>query len=105
MRIDGGTQATVTNSVASGNTVHGFLAMGTAAGPAQLTLESSVASNNASNGVRSFQAGAVIRLSNTLITGNLTGLSVSSGEIISAGNNSVFGNGTDGSPTSTVPQI
>ena len=58
--------------------------------------------------MRSDLTGALIRLSNTLITNN-TGnglLSNGGGLIVSFGNNSVGGNGVaDGTPTSTVPQI
>ncbi len=65
-----------------------------------------MASNNGTNGVRADQAGSTIRLSNTLITNNAgNGLSVNGGAIVSFGNNSVDGNGVNGSPTSTLPQI
>jgi hypothetical protein len=49
----------------------------------------------------------VFPLSNTLITSNSTGLSsADGGQILSFGNNSVEGNGTNGVPTSAVtPQI
>ena len=104
MRVEGGTQATVARSSATGNATNGFIAVGTAVGAAQISLESTVASNNGSNGVRADQAGSTIRLSNTLITNNVgNGLSVNGGAIVSFGNNSVDGNGVNGSPTSTVP--
>lgn len=105
LRIEGGTQATVNHSVATGNTVHGFIAEGTAVGAAELNLESSMSSNNGTNGVRAFQNGAIIRISNMVITGNQNGLSSNAASIISFGNNSVAGNVVDGSPTSTIPQI
>jgi hypothetical protein len=95
----------VNRSIATGNSTHGFLAMGTAVGAAVLNLESSVSSNNGLNGVRSFQAGAVVRISNMIISGNQNGLSSNAAAIISFGNNSVSGNTVDGSPTSTIPQI
>jgi hypothetical protein len=56
--------------------------------------------------VRAFQAGATITISNMIITNNIqNGLLLSGGVITSFGNNSVSGNGVDGSPTSTIPQI
>lgn len=107
MRIEGGTEATVSRSISSGNITNGFIAFGSAVGPAVLNLESSVSSDNGANGVRSDQAGATIRISNVTITDNAqNGLMVNGGgAIVSFGNNSVAGNAIDGSPTSTVPRI
>lgn len=107
IRIEGGTQAVVSRSVASGNSTNGFLAVGTAIGSAELHLESSVSSNNAAAGVRADNAGATIRISQCAVTGNVQNglLTNGAGAIVSSGNNSVFGNGIDGSPTSTVPTI
>lgn len=106
LQVEGGSLVSAVRTSANGNLTNGFLAMGTAVGAAVIDLESSVASNNGSNGVRAFQAGGTIRLSNTIITGNAgSGLSVNAGAIISFGNNSVDGNGVNGSPTSTVPLL
>jgi hypothetical protein len=106
MRVEGGTMAVVHRSIATGNVTNGFIAVGTAVGAAVLNLEASVSSNNGTNGVRADQAGATIRISNTTITDNAgNGLSINAGAIVSSGNNTVLGNGVNGSPTSTVPQI
>ena len=107
MRIEGGTRATVVDSVATGNITNGFIAVGTAVGAAVLNVESSSSSHNGTNGVRADQAGAIIRISDTQIKDNLgNGLSINGGgAIVSFGNNSVDGNGVNGSPTSTLPQI
>lgn len=107
LRIEGGTQATGTRTFASGNNTNGFIAVGTAVGTAVLNLESGASSNNGANGVRADQNGATIRISTMVITDNLgNGLSVNGGgAIVSSGNNTVLGNGVDGSPTSTIPQI
>jgi hypothetical protein len=106
MRVEGGTTAVVHRSAATGNATNGFIAVGTAVGAAVINLESSVSSNNGTNGVRADQAGSVVRISNTAVTDNAaTGLSVNGGAIVSSGNNTVLGNGANGSPTSTVPQI
>ena len=106
LRVEGGTLTTARRTFASGNSTNGFIAVGTAVGAAVLNLESGGSSNNGNNGVRSDQAGATIRISNMIITDNVqNGLSVNLGAIVSSGNNTVLGNGVDGSPTSTIPQI
>jgi hypothetical protein len=106
LRIEGGTVATVVRSSANGSVTNGFIAAATAVGSATLNLYSSEASNNGGNGVRVDQAGAVIRISDMTITNNVgRGLFINGGAIVSFGNNSILGNGTDGSPTSTVPQV
>jgi hypothetical protein len=73
----------------------------------RVNLESSVVSNNGINGVRAFGNGTTIRISSMVVTGNVsTGLSTgSAGIIVSFGNNSIAGNGVDGSPTTTIPLI
>lgn len=107
MRIEGGTQAVVNRTVATGNNTQGFLAVGTAPGAAELNLNDCVSSNNAAAGVRTDNAGATVRISGCMITGNVQNGLLANGAsaIISFGNNSVEGNGVDGSPTSTVPTI
>lgn len=107
MRVEGGSKVSVTDSVASGNNTNGFVAVGTAVGSAELSIESSTASNNTLGGVRADQVGATVFISNMSISGNGgNGLSINgAGAIVSFGNNSVAGNGVNGSPTSTVPQI
>jgi len=52
------------------------------------------------------RANSAIRISRTTVTRNQTGLgNASSGKIISFKNNVVHGNGTDGAPTHTFPEI
>ncbi len=52
-------------------------------------------------------SGATVRVSDTTITNNATGIAGpgggAGGQVISLGNNRLFGNGTDGSFTSIVP--
>ena len=100
----------VLDSTAGGNGTAGFRARPDA-GTAELTLESTSAVANGvgvqAGGGASAQA-ATVRLSNAYVVENVTGLSVVSGNaawtIVSFGNNQVFGNNTDGAPTSTVAQ-
>lgn len=102
MRVEGGSKVTVRDSFAGGNISNGFVALGTAVGTAELNIESSAASNNGTNGVRS-ASGAIVRISNTVVTGNVQiGLFPDGGSIVSLGNNTVVGNGLDGNPSSTI---
>ena len=96
IRVEDATRATVVGSTASGNNTNGFIASGSAF----LTLDGSVASDNVNNGINS-GAGATVRISNMVVTGNGTGLS-GGGAILSFGNNQVVGNGVDGSPTGSL---
>ena len=72
-----------------------------------------VGANDRSNGRLSLErtriaisvsAGGIVRLSNTTITDNTTGLVNSSGTILSYVNNRIFGNSTNGAPTVSVYQ-
>jgi hypothetical protein len=91
----------VSNSVASSNTNDGFMALFTA-GAAEMDLDSCKSANNGSNGVEAQGASATIRMTNCTVVGNNVGLAASGGQIISFGNNSIAGNATNGSPTSTI---
>ena len=96
-----GVNATIENSTISVCTINsGILSYGA-------TRYSDVAVRNSS--ITGCSSGvfannyARVRLSNTLITNNTTGLQAAgAGLIQSFGNNQVYGNGTDGMPTSTI---
>ena len=62
----------------------------------------SVVVNNKSLGIGAFGASATIRIGNSTVSGNGTGLAFAGGAITSYGTNKVNGNGTDGAPTNTV---
>jgi hypothetical protein len=97
LAITGGTQATVEHSWASSN-VHGFYADSGAI----LNLNDTVSFANVSTGINS-QSGAIIRLSNTTVTDNGTGLMASGGDILSYGSNRIAGNiAGNGPPTGTL---
>jgi hypothetical protein len=92
--------ATVVKSSATSNGSHGFYAdVGSI-----LNLTDSVASENPNSGVTSLTGGTV-RLSNTTVTNNGSGLTVTPGSnILSYGNNSIAGNlSNNGPPTGTLP--
>jgi hypothetical protein len=105
VRAEAGSKVTVRSSSASGNLTNGFLAV-TAAGGVELNLENVIATANVGAGVRSEGgAAAVVRISDSFLSGNANGLqSVGGGQIISFGNNRNNGNTNNGAVTSTVAQ-
>jgi hypothetical protein len=108
LRVEGNSRATVSDSTASANTTFGFHAVVPLGGttPATIILENVVASNNTTGVQAEGSAFASVRFSNAMITSNSVGLSsVTGGQLLSSVNNRVVGNGTNGSPTSTTPQI
>lgn len=104
LRVQGNSRVTATNCTATGHAGTGILA--TSSGLTQVNLDGCEASNNV-NGIRSEGAGTTVRISDTIVTNNsANGLfPTAGGAIISFGNNQVSGNGTDGAPTSTVPEM
>jgi hypothetical protein len=85
-----------TQNFFSGITVNG------AVGGTQIFGDRVTSVNNGTTGVQSNGANGIIRLSNSTVYNNGTGLQVSaSGQIISNGGNHVRGNGTDGTFTGT----
>lgn len=100
LRVEDGARVTVSNSTASGNT-NGFHVIGSAS-TAALTLENSSSTNNTAFGVLTNGGFASAVLSNTLVTGNATGIT---GTITSFGTNRILNNTTlDGTPSATVSQ-
>ena len=98
VRAEAGATASVNNSVAAGNLNGGFVALTTTTA-AVVNLSDSVSTFNLT-GVLADGANALVRLSNTVITRNGTGISSSNGGIISSfGNNKNVGNTTaNGAP-------
>ena len=104
LRAEDGASVVVRNSISTGNNANGFVALA-ASRAVDLSIENSVSSRNVAVGIYS-GALATVRLSNVFISGNNVGLqSVGGGSIISFRNNRIIGNGTDGAPTSSIPEI
>ena len=104
LRADDGARVTVHDSVATENSANGFVLAGNSAA-VELNLDDCVSTNNEQVGVKSVGAGATVRLSNTAVTNNGTGLqALNGGSIVSFGNNRIAGNITDGAPTSNQPR-
>ena len=99
LAITGGARAVVAHSSATSNAVMGFYADT----GAFLDVEDSVAFGNANTGVMAL-TGATVRLSNTTVTNNSTGLHVGFGSnILSFGSNRIAGNtGSNGAPSGIV---
>src|SRR5207253_7154901 len=69
LRAEDNSIVSVVDSVASNNVNNGFLSISTAAN-VEISIERCEASNNGTNGVATLGGNAVLRVSNTLITGN-----------------------------------
>jgi hypothetical protein len=99
LRAEDRSKTYIRNSNASGNSGNGFIANGVSSS-VEMTLDATSSVANAAAGVFSGPL-STIRISRMVVSGNGTGLFTSGGLIISTGTNAVFGNGTDGAPTST----
>lgn len=97
LHVLSGARVLVNDTTVVGHSEQGVLAVG----GAQVTLERSVVAQNGA-GIKA-TAPAQVRISDTMV-GHNTGLGLD-GPVVSFGNNRVAaGNGTDGAPSSTLPQ-
>jgi hypothetical protein len=88
---------TVRDSIVASCQSFGILA--TAGGTLNLMVEHSTVSNNLNTGVLSTGASSTVRIANSVITGNATGVGTSGGGVLrSFKNNAIKGNGADGTP-------
>jgi hypothetical protein len=100
----GAIAAALHNDTADGGNAGIVAAAGTAA--INVMVDTVTVSNNVGFGIRSVGAGATIRVTNSTVTGNATGLgSASAGALLSYQNNNVSGNTADGAPTGTVGHL
>ena len=91
-------EAAVNDSIVAGNVERGIAAFG---GTTEVTINGSAAVDN-DTGIFS-QNSAIVRIGDSTVTGNATGLAVAgNGVIASYRTNKINGNGTDGAPTSTI---
>src|SRR5262249_18378674 len=100
--VRAGSKGTIRHTMAFGNGTGFLVFSGAAAVASELNVENCVVSNN-NAGIEAAQGfGAVtVRVSNSTVTDNLTGLSAlgTMPFLLSRGNNTVEGNATDGSFT------
>jgi hypothetical protein len=91
---------TIRDSVVSGNVTTALAAAG-GSGTAELNIEGCLVANNAA-GIGAFGGAATVRVSNSIVTDNGTGLiTLFDGLLLSRVNNTVEGNGTDGNFSGT----
>ena len=100
--LSGGAIVTVKDSVSTGNTQAGFFVDNAGSVAAQLNLQDSISANNG-QGITA-GAGGTVRISQTQITNNTTGLNPSgSGLISSYGTNNIAANGAGNGPPNGPP--
>jgi hypothetical protein len=105
LRVEANSRATMSDSTASANSTFGAHAFSSTTA-ATIILERVIITNNKTGVQSEGSAFASVRLTDTLITQNPVGLSsISGGQLITWGTNSVAGNGVNGATTSTVPRI
>jgi hypothetical protein len=94
--------AAASNTTAASNTYSGFVVSQSAGGGVSLNIDRS---NSLNNGVGLNLAGAaaIMRVSNSMITGNATGVSSSTSNLMSYGNNHVDDNATPGFTMPNIP--
>ena len=99
----GSVVASVSNSVASGNTEDGFAFGG---GPLTATLDLSRASGNGEGIYTTIDAQSKLYVSRSVVVGNTTGVRNVFGTVLSFRDNRIAGNGTDvnGTVTTATPQ-
>jgi hypothetical protein len=92
-----GINMTITDSVASGNTQDGIIAVTPSGGAGIAVMVANTKSVNNAIGIRSIGPNVTVRVKNSDITGNSTGLSFSGGgALLTFGNNAVRANNSDG---------
>jgi len=104
LKVQDNVSLSVKNSLAAGSTNAGFSAVqGALLGPISLIIDHSVAECNGTIGVQSNgNASTIVRITNVTASCNATGIqAVGAAQLISAKDNFISGNTTDGSPTSS----
>lgn len=100
----GGINMTISDSVLASNVQDGIVATSSPGNAPIAVLLTNVKSTNNGYGIRSIGSNVTVRVKNSDIAGNVTGLAtLSGGALLSAGNNLVQANGSDGSFTGSVP--
>jgi len=96
---------TIRNSVVSGGSAFGIYAVDGGGGVTNVTVEGSTSTNNTTFGIGSNGVNSFVRVRNSTVNGNGTGLQIAgSGKLISNGGNVVRGNTANGAFTATEAQ-
>ena len=97
LSASGGIVMTVRDSTLADNRGSGITT--TATSGINVMVDRAAISNNFQNGIASGNANSTVRINNSVITGNTTGVaSLAGGVLRSYKNNAINGNGTDGTP-------
>ncbi len=104
VRVEDGSDVTISGSIANSNKNSGFVAASTT-NPVGLNLDNCVSTNNGVGGVTAGGAGATIHISHSAVNRNAIGINALFGAgIVSFGDNRIANNTTNGAPTSVIPQ-
>ena len=95
---------TISDSVSGGNLQDGILAISKRGqGSIRVTLEGTRVLNNDANGIRSSGPDVVVRVNNSVVTGNSRALAFDEGGVVlSTGNNLVEGNANNSPFSGTI---
>ncbi len=101
----GGVFVTIRNSVASGNTFSGLTAItGPGGGFAWIMVDRLTSANNGTTGVKTDGNGAIVTVGNSTISMNGIGFQfLNGGQLLTQGNNTLFGNGSNGAASGVLP--
>ena len=108
IRAEDRSSVSIERSTVAGNLNNGFLAI-SASQAVQMTIDSSIASNNrnpssSSSGIQSNGALSTVRISNVVVTNNDIGITLAGGLVASWGNNKITANNLNGAPNSSLSQ-
>ena len=96
IRVEDNSNVSIVRSSVVNNTGDGVVAAAPTGGGSTVLIEDSEVSHNAGNGLRTLNVASVLRVANSLISGNGTGTLNTAGELCSFGNNRVSGNTANG---------
>jgi hypothetical protein len=96
VRVEDNSNVSIIRSSVVNNTTDGVFAFSAAAAGMVLFVEESEVSHNSGIGLRTSGGASVLRVSNSLISGNGTGASAPAGQLCTFGNNRLSGNTSNG---------
>lgn len=96
VRAEDASNVSIFNSSIVNNTGDGVVSAAPAGGGSTILVEDSEISHNSGNGLRTLNGASVLRVANSLISGNGTGTLNTAGELCSFGNNRISGNTANG---------
>jgi hypothetical protein len=99
--VAGNARVNVHDSVITGHTLNGVIA---SVGSAVVNIEGTLVGFNSGTGINASVSGSTIRVSNSEIYNNTTGIAIAGGATVaSSGDNRVAGNGASAAPNAAIP--